>query len=189
MTNKAHAPVRPYSPIDALNRRAAKVGSPGYAMLTANVNYNGHHISVSYNTYRKYYIAEYCWAGRVVLSRGTLTQCVAAAMTYYNRGDLGASVSIGHIRSEDEAELDALVAQHGLVPGDAPRKLTWYTWRHEAAVESVRDYANPGGFTMVFDWEIMQAVSTREEYENAIRTKYGRVYGIGGREPNYEAIV
>lgn len=37
-----HLPVIPFSPIDALNRRAAAVGSIGYAEAASHANYNGH---------------------------------------------------------------------------------------------------------------------------------------------------
>ena len=60
-----HLPVRPYSPIDALNRRAAALGSPGYAQATAYADYNGHHVTLSYNSYRGYYIAQYFWAENI----------------------------------------------------------------------------------------------------------------------------
>ncbi len=142
-----HLPVRPYSPIDALNRRAAALGSPRCAELTSHADYNGHHVTVSWNSYRNYYVAEYTWAGRVVLARGSFEVCLAAALAEYRRGSadggsadggpadggpadggpadggpadggpLGASASIVP-REGDEAAVAACRAAQGVVEGD-----------------------------------------------------------------------
>lgn len=82
-----HLPVRPFSSIDAHNRAAAAMGSPLYAQATAHASYNGHH-------YRKYYVAEYFWAGRVVIARGDFEACLRAVIREYSRGDLGASARL-----------------------------------------------------------------------------------------------
>src|SRR5215470_7087423 len=47
-------PTRPYTLVDAVNRCAAATGSVRYAMLAADANYNGHHVTVTYNNYRDY---------------------------------------------------------------------------------------------------------------------------------------
>jgi len=168
-----HLPVRPYSPIDALNRRAAALGSPRYAELASHANYNGHHVTVSWNDYRKYYIAEYFWAGRVVLARGEADRCVAAAFEEYNRGAVGASVGVS-LNGED---VDRIVAKFSqLAPGQCEFRGPWYTWRHECATEAARDAANPRLPVMLFDWELMQAAADREAYEAALKAKHGRVY-------------
>lgn len=78
MKTKFELPTRPYSPIDALNRRAAATGSLGYAMRAAGASYNGHRVTVAFNSHRKYWTAEYYWAGRIVLERGSFEDCRAA---------------------------------------------------------------------------------------------------------------
>lgn len=103
-----HLPTIAYTPIDALNRRAAAVGSPGYAQAAAYADYNGHRVTVTWNDYRGYYIAEYFWAGRVVLARGTFAQCLTAALAEYGRGALGTSVWA--TVQADDAEALALAA-------------------------------------------------------------------------------
>jgi hypothetical protein len=178
-----HLPVRPYSPIDALNRRAAAVGSPRYVEATGYANYNGHHVTLSWNEYRRYYVADYFWAGRIVIARGRFETCLAATVAEYARGALGASASVCP-REDDEAAILLCRSTEGLVDGyiwtkdENGRRLAphWYTWRHECAAASARDYANPQSLAMVFDWELMQASETREAYETALRAKYGRVY-------------
>ena len=177
-----HCPIRPYTPIDALNRRAAAVGSPGYAQAASHANYNGHGVSVSWNEYRRYYTAEYYWAGRMVLARGSFESCLRAALREYNRGALGASVSVGPREDDTEAVrlCEEAVADpaSGLVAGEIPRGMSeWMTWRHDCAARSVRDSANRGMLVMMFDWELMQACETQEEYEACLKAKYGRVYG------------
>lgn len=175
MTTTYHVPTRPYGPIDALNRRAAAVGSPGYAQATAYADYNGHHVTVHWNEYRGYYLAEYWWAGRVVLARGSFASCLRAALDEYRRGALGTSVTV--VLREGDAEAAALcAATPELVAGEAPRELPWWTWRHEAAARSVRDYANTGALRLVFDWALMQAAASEAEYEAALKAKYGRVW-------------
>jgi hypothetical protein len=172
-----HLPIRPYTPIDALNRRAAAMGSPGYAQATSHANYNGHHVTLAWNSYRGYYVAEYFWAGRVVIARGEFAECLAAVLRHYEQGALGASATIAP--REDDAEAIALCrASATLVDGPLHRlgDKSWWTWRHDCASEAARDYANPGALAMLFDWELMQAADSREAYEAALRQKYGRVY-------------
>lgn len=171
-----HVPIRPYGPIDALNMRAAALGSPPYAAATHHANYNGHRVSVAFNDYRQYHTAEYFWAGRVVLARGSFANCLRAALDEFNRGALGASVIV-HARPGDADELALCEAEPLLVPGALPRSSEWYTWRHECAAASARDYANPRAGAMIFDWPLMQAASNQDEYEAALRAKYdGRTY-------------
>jgi hypothetical protein len=179
-------PTRPYSPIDALNRKAAATGSPGYAMQTAHANYNGHNVGVNFNDYRGYHIAEYYWGERCVLARGSFAEALNAAVRYYDRGDLGASVSVTPRNGDAEAleliakderfvemvrESDDLCARWVRKDGKNPRD-DWWTWRHEAAMESVRDHCFPGGLHLIFDWELMQAAEDRDAYIEALKEKY-----------------
>lgn len=170
-----HIPTRPFSPIDALNRRAAAVGSPGYAMAASHANYNGHHINVWWNDYRKYYIAEYYWAGRRVLARGSFQDCLNAAIAEFNRGALGCSVAVNP--RADDAEAIALCEAIALVvKGAEPRDLPWWTWRHTVASGCVRDAAHPGMPATIFDWELMQQAQSDTQYYNLLKTKYGLTY-------------
>lgn len=154
-----HLPVRPYSPIDALNRKAAALGSPRYAAATAYADYNGHHVTLSWNSYRGYYVAEYFWAGRVVVARGDFANCLAAVLAEYARGALGASATV--VPREDDAEAIALCERTAeLSRGSIWRKdengrslsRPWWTWQHECANAAARDSANPGALVMHFDW-------------------------------------
>lgn len=181
-----HLPVIPYSPIDALNRRAAALGSPSYAQAATYADYNGHHVTLAWNDYRQYYVAEYFWAGRVVLGRGSFASCLAEVLVSYERGALGSSASLNP--RADDAEAIRLCDEHPkIVSGSLWRKRAggdgrefvegeWYTWRHAAAAESAKDSANPRAHVLVFDWELMQAAENREAYEAAVRAKHGRVY-------------
>jgi hypothetical protein len=165
-----HVPVRPYSPIDAHNRAAAA---------------KGHHVTEAFNSYRKYWTAEYFWAGRVVLRRGSFADCLAAALSEHARGALGASVSVRIPEGDCEA-LEAAKASPSLVAGSLwvecsygmrePRKDSWWTWRHDVGHESAKDMSNPGALTLIFDWPLCQASDSREAYKAAVMTKYGRVY-------------
>lgn len=175
MSATYHVPTRPYTPIDALNRRAAAVGSPGYAQATAYADYNGHAVQVHWNDFRGYYIAEYFWAGRVVLARGDFATCLRAALDEYRRGALGCSVTVT-LRDGDDVAGDLCLAEPLLVQGSQPNVLPWWTWRHADAAHSVRDYANPGMLRIIFDWPLMQTAADHWAYVLALETKYGRAY-------------
>ena len=94
---------RPYTLIDAINRKAAATGSERYARLSADAEYNGNHVSVAWNEYRRYWVAEYWWAGRIVLARGSFDQCLRAAKDEYDRGALGATVLVSASTLEEVA--------------------------------------------------------------------------------------
>jgi hypothetical protein len=173
--NVYHLPVRPYSPIDALNRKAAALGSAGYARATHRADYNGHHVTVSWNDYRKYYVARYRWSGDVVIARGTAEACVAAAIANYNQGALGASVEVT-LSDSDTARVVQMFPQ--LVPGKClfAHECEWHTWRHDCARRAVRDNATPSLPWMVFDWSLMQAAADQRAYEAALTERYGRTH-------------
>lgn len=176
MESVYHIPERPYSPIDALNRRAAALGSPGYAMATAGADYNGHRVGLSWNSYRGYYIAEYTWLGRQVIARGDFAACLAAVLREQARGALGSCAQISP--REDDAEAIALCeATPELVAGDLnSADRSWYTWRHQCAAESARDCALAHRLVMLFDWELLQTAPSRDEYKAALKAKHGRIY-------------
>lgn len=168
-----YAHTKPYNPIAALNRRAAACGSPRYAMLSENADYNGHYMCVSWNAYRGYYIAQYTWAGRRVLARGSFADCLSAALREYNRGAVGSSV---HVEPrEDDAEAATLCRETADLT-DQPDDEAWRTWQHTDAAQSVRDYANPGMLCIRFDWDLMQTCDSHDEYVKALAEKYGRAY-------------
>jgi hypothetical protein len=169
-----HMPIRAFSPIDALNRRALSLGSPGSAAKASHADYNGHRVTVAWNNYKRYYTAEYTWAGRVVLARGSFAECFAAAMREHERGALGASVLF--YPRPDDLEAHALLTQNAVAVGEAA-KGDWYTWRHVAAESCARDSANPRWPVRLFDWELLQAAESAAEYDAALTVKYGRVWG------------
>lgn len=173
-TQTFHAPTVPYGIVDALNRRAAATGSPGYARYHATADYNGHSVIVHWNEYRRYYIAEYTWSGRNVMARGSLASCLDAALNYHRRGALGAKVSVS--LRDDDAEGRALCeARPELQAGHEP-DLDWHTWRHTTAARCARDAAHPGSATMVFDLELLEGAADEKAYVEALRAKHGHVY-------------
>lgn len=170
-----HAPVRPYSPIAARNRRAAAVGAPRTIQATECADYNGHAVTVDWNSYRRYYVAQYFWAGRRVLARGTFAACLQAALREYHRGAAGASIRV-FPRADDAEAIAACEAEPALVSGEMPRERgDWWTWRHDVAVDGVRDYAHPNTPGIIFDWELLQAAASRADYEASIRERHGAI--------------
>ena len=168
-----HAPTIEYSLVDALNRRAAATGSPAYASSAAGADYNGHRISVWFNDYRNYYIAEYQWAGRCVVARGSADICIAAAMKYYQRGVKGSSVTIALEPEHEEAVAHARTVD-GLVEGREGTP-SWMTWRHSTAARCARDSACRS-MVMVFDLSLLEAAESERDYSDALRAKYGHAY-------------
>ena len=173
-TAEFYIPTREYGPIDSLNRRAAAVGSPRYAAGAAGADYNGHHVVVSWNDYRGYYICEYTWAGRRVLARGSFAACLGAALAEYRRGALGATVSISV--PEGDGEAIAELSRHPEIKPGLETELDWYTWRHKCAALAARDSANPRAPVMIFDWELMQNAEDEPAYNAALIEKYGRAW-------------
>ena len=114
---------RPYTLIDAVNRKAAALGAPRYAQQATYADYNGHHVTVSWNTYRRYWVAEYFWAGRVVLARGTLVDCLAAAKREYDRGALGAAVVVTGLTAPEQVAAAAALGFEAYTPAISQ---AWY---------------------------------------------------------------
>lgn len=105
--------------VDAINRRALATGSMRSAMAGHSSNFNGHHITVDFNAYRGYFVAEYTWAGRNVLARGSAEECLDAALREHNRGAAFSSVVF-----YPETVADAACAREkGLALEDAEPKM------------------------------------------------------------------
>lgn len=169
-----HAPVRPYGVIDAHNRMAAALGSPRYAKLTTHADYNGHHVRLTWNSFRSYYVAEYTWAGRVVLARGGFAECLRAALREYDRGALGAAIEVA-LRDGDEEAQSLCEHNPNLLPGTLPRDPEWLTWRHRVASRCAPDSACRRS-TMIFDHDLLAKSQNENMYCESLRTKYGRIY-------------
>lgn len=92
--------------VDAINRRACATGSMRGAMAGHSANYNGHLIRVYWNDYKKYWLAEYTWAGRNVLCRGSFEECLDAALEEHGRG-----ASFSEVLTFPETIAQALYAQ------------------------------------------------------------------------------
>lgn len=92
---KFHIPTKPYTIVDAINRRACAEGSMRYAQLTADADYNGHALSLTWNDYRGYYVGEYYWGERVVFARSPdFATALAATKREFARQGRGASCSV-----------------------------------------------------------------------------------------------
>lgn len=133
-------PTIPYSPVDLVNRRAAATGSVAYAKAAHHGDYNGHFVRVYFNTFRKYWVCDYTWAGRNVLGRGSLRSVLSAAKREYDRGARGTRV---HLKIDDKApepveEQKAMAREFGFVesrPDD--EKPDWWTDAHEVARDAL----------------------------------------------------
>lgn len=130
-----HIPTKPYSLVDAINRCAAATGSVGYAMATADSDYNGHRLGLYWNDYRRYYVCDYHWGERIVITRNEdFAQALAASKREFARQGRGASLIIS-ARPEDAhvAQADA-----DLTPGagmGTPAFWDWKFWEVGMAVK------------------------------------------------------
>lgn len=123
-------PMKPYTAVDAINRRAAATGSVRYAQLAADADYNGHHVSLHWNDYRGYYVLEYHWGERVVIWRGKdYAEGLRQAKQEFARQGRGAFLVTGPHTPEDEAivkaDPDFLTAEQA-----EAKASEWHTWQH-----------------------------------------------------------
>ncbi len=169
-------PTRPYNVIAAINRMAAATGSMRYASQAAHADYNGHHVTVNFNEYRGYWIAEYFWAGRVVLARGSLREVLRAAKAEHDRGALGSAATASypkrlgafgdHKPTETAEDFIALCAEFGFVSEDAQKthRDSWWTPLHDK-VNDAMSYEKHGLAPAV---GFLANSKTVEEYEAKI---------------------
>ena len=87
-------------------------------------------IGVHFNEYRRYWLAEYTWAGRNVLARGSFEACLGAALREHDRGALGSCV-VARPSTDEEAEL---CRAKGLIPEDEATAIN-AEWRDERFAE------------------------------------------------------
>ncbi len=171
-------PAIAYTPIDALNRAAAAVGSYRTAMLSRSANYNGHRITVEYNSFRKNWVAFYYYGGHFYLARGSFQEAIKAAFNYMKRGALGSSVRIT-LRVTDNGFDDAFdfCCKHDAIQNkewEREDSLDWWTWQHDVAGSSVKDSCRPYSNTILFDWDIMQCSFNKEDYIQNLKEIHGR---------------
>jgi len=101
-------PTRPYSLIDAINRRSLATGSVRSAAAGHTADYNGHRVCfIEPNKFKRYWHCSYTWAGIHTIGRGTLDACLAAAEREYDRGALGADAIVEVTTPEDAATVEA----------------------------------------------------------------------------------
>jgi len=136
-------PTKPYNVIDAINRQGVATGSPQRAMAASSADYNGHRITVTWSSYRRYYVADYYWAGRITIARSTdFSVVLDAAIREYNHQGLGASLIVIPNTDEDTAlcaahprlqpyDPDYTVAEGKREGSDAKWRATWPDyWKH-----------------------------------------------------------
>jgi hypothetical protein len=169
-------PTRPYTLVDAINRCAAATGSVRYAMLAADANYNGHHVTVSYNDYRDYCVCEHYWGGRVVHARGSMAAVLRAGRYEYDLDHRGTSVRTCDLTPDEAATALSL----GYMPWSAEAEETWnalwYTELHACASEALSDARHFGYDTAHL---LMQASSKIDYYERKERARADQLFGQG----------
>lgn len=166
-----HLAQRPYGVVDAVNRVAAATGSVRYALAASDADYNGHRVSVTFNDYRGYWIAQYTWAGRVVLARGALAECLRAAKAEYDRGALGAEVVATYSAATpgdqvtppvSAADFERLCVEAGYeVAPSAGTLPSWWTPLHDKVGEAISWEKHGLGPAVSF----LVSSKTVEEYE------------------------
>lgn len=151
-------PTKPYSFEIALHRMRVATGSVRQAMISESTNWNGHHLTLSWNNYRGYYVGEYFWGGRQVITRGltkfetALEQMIRA----YDQGGLGTCLSVtpridwivvetadgkSSTKIENKFEEDwEFATKHPRLQAYSKEiadlyNTTWRTWKHELVNE------------------------------------------------------
>jgi hypothetical protein len=106
---------KPLSITDAINRGAAATGSIRYAMMTADADYNGHSLSLYWNDYRGYYVCDYHWGERVVITRDeNFARALATAKRELARQGRGASLRV----VPRDIDIETARADADLIEGD-----------------------------------------------------------------------
>ena len=171
---KYHAPTKPFSIIDAHNRRALAQGQSPAAGYSAD--YNGHRVRLDWNSYRHQYVASYIWNGVNTIARGELASVLSRCLDFHARGGRGASLSIT-VRAEDAHELSQFVEAGSLIEttdDTAAADRAWHTWRHEVAADCAPDSASPSRRRFIFDFDLLEEADNERAYHNALQQKYGR---------------
>ncbi len=140
--NNYHLPTIALTPIDLINRRAAATGSMRYAQLSSDADYNGHHITVSFKPHAvsgPKWNAEYHWAGRIVIGRGSLESCLREAKREYDKGAHGTVVAVylHDEASESISEQKQLCKNLGFTSGELPTIPEYWTGKHEAVSDAL----------------------------------------------------
>lgn len=170
-------PTIPYSIADSINRAYAATGSPQYAAAATDASYNGHNVSVSFNTYRSYWVAEFYWAGRQVLARGELIYCLEAAKREHDLKRKGSTVLTGHL-DPDQAQI---ATRLGYLPynqkAQADHDATYRDARHGKVTDAIWRERNLGVPATAF----LINSATVEEYEEKLRQAQRR--SVSGEIP------
>ncbi len=164
---KMWLPTIPYSLSDAVNRVAAATGSVPNAVAASTSSYNGHLVSVWWNDYKKFWLAEYHWGERVVLGRGSLEVCLEAGKAEFLRGARGTTVH-ANLRTEEEAEVAAAM---GYKPWskeiEAAHRATWSDDRYDRVGDALREEKNFGTPAVA----ILLQSSSAAEYDRNVRER------------------
>lgn len=158
-----HLPTKPVTIVDAINRAACAIGSMRYAQLTETADYNGHAIHADYRPHAiggARYVAEYFWAGRVVIARGDCEHVLRSAIEEFKRQGRGASLAVSVLPEHAE-----IARSLGLVEGDAPETYPTNDWRfaevgHAAHLE--KQYGVPATAYL------LQATGSKEEWRTKV---------------------
>ena len=169
-------PTRPYTLIDAINRCAAATGSVRYARQSSDASYNGHSVSVSYNSFRDYCICEHYFGERVVHCRGSMEGALRSGRREYDLGHRGTVVRTCSLTSDEAAIALAL----GYIPwtkeSEEAWTALWYTELHECAGEAMSDAKWFGSDTAHL---LLQSSSKVDYYERKERARADQLFGTG----------
>ena len=123
-----HLPTKPYTIVDAVNRRAAATGSSRNAIAVAGADYNGHRLTLEWNDFRRYYVGEYHWGERVIFVRSAdFSEAIRASKFEFARQGKGASLVV---KPKNNADFAILRADPDFAEGDEP-KPAWKDWRFD----------------------------------------------------------
>ncbi len=166
-------PTRPYSLVDAVNRRAAATGSVRYAQRAADAGYNGHYVTVTYNDYRDYCLCEHYWGQRVVHARGSMETALRAGRAEYDLGHRGTCVSACALTPGEAQVALALGYVPWSVEGEEAWNALWYTELHGCVGEALGD-ARQGGDTVHL---LLQSSSKIDYHERKARSFADQIFG------------
>lgn len=177
-------PYKPCTIADLINRRLLATGSVVSAQRGHFADYNGHHVRVWFNEYRRYWIAEYIWGGREVVARGSFRQCVHAAAEFHRTQGAMGCVTVGGEISDEDREFCASLGMEPYSDEIASARIrAMFGWKFDQVGTAIWLGQHCGSAATSF----LVRCETQEEYEAKLAEER-KAHGRGGMFSGPEAV-
>lgn len=136
-------------------------------------NGTAHTVGVDWNSFRGYWIAEYNYAGRNVICRGTFEACLASAKAWLDRASTGSRISVSLSETKDAEIITQMSTDKTFSVEPAcwkERNKQWHAvdWRREFFGDAIHDWTMFGipPSTLTTASDVNDYKSKKEAYFN-----------------------